>query len=423
MLKMNPNNPKLAEELASDVLHHDFYLDKLNNKSMDKFINQTKSNILQLLQCTFPNSTNYEFGDTNYALNFEQTIKDIICSYIVYEMFLKDDDEKLGTPYILMHDYSIPLTVFTKKHSDFIVAYLGISLFNPKDKQLAKIFRKADAFNLTPDEVINREMLICCRDYLIDLSLKEPKLNSSNILDYVPEYPDQLLPLFRTILNNVWLALERMAYYLVPTGDEGEDDAYAYKKDLLREKEEAEKEAEEATKLLKVKEIMFRDKEKEYLQKIAKLEKHTKELQNYKFEYTRNEEKLRKKNAQLREKYEKLKKEHRQLSEQKTEIKKEQQEDISQFDFNGNYLFVSYSDNTFIPDLKKAFPNATFTDKQINLEKCNLDMVIIFSKHVKHRASVPIKEQCKKKGIPAILLSSTNIDKVKQAIAENLYLN
>lgn len=422
MLKMNPNNPQLIEELTIENLNHEFYLDKLNNKSMEKFINQTKSNILQLLQCTFPDSTNFEIKDTNYALNFEQAIKDILCSYIVYDMYIKDEKEKLGTPYIFMHDFSLPLTVFTKRHSDFIMAYLGISLFHPKDNTFEKLFDKSDVFHLSPDEVINYETLICCRNYLIDLALKEPKLDSSNILNYIPEYPDQLMPLLRTILNNVWTSLERMSYYLVPTEDE-EDELYEIKQDMLKEKRDAEEKAEEATKLLKIKETMFRDKEKEYLQKIAKLEKHTKELQNCKFEYTRNEEKLKKKNAQLREKYEKLKKEHRQLAEQKPEIQQEQQEDISQFDFDGNYLFVSYSDNTFIPDLKKAFPNATFTDKYINLEKCNLDMVIIFSKHVKHRASVPMREQCKKKGIPSILLASTNIDKVKQAIAENLYRN
>jgi len=149
--------------------------------------------------------------------------------------------------------------------------------------------------------------------------------------------------------------------------------------------------------VLNKKESKKSNKDEDYQKKIHELEKQVKKMEQ--------------KYGDLEEKYLRLK-------EHKEDAKEEMvAETIVEIDTNANYLFLCYDDVTFFGAIKKAFPNASFSNDNTTV-KNTIDYVVALTNHVDHSAYYGVKQQCDTRNIPFIHCPYTNVELIKDTIAD-----
>lgn len=440
MFKLDPKNPMFAEDVFSKytesfVHKRSFY----RNRALVKFVNQTKANMMDFFSFIIPSmrkkhEKTLEFSDipSQFYMEYlsvfieEKTLDDFKLSDKFKEKLLdfinscketnkenneiKEDEynEEVSTAFAMFTEFHCFGEPYTSKEALTVFLYL------------CGIFKK-DFLPVTVslNELCDRMLIITAKEYLMSKSVEEKDLKENNILEYVPQYPHELLEFYKRFFLYFVINIDRIASILAITKNMHE---YFHATD-----NEFEKTMKEMTK----KQIELEDENKEVKREKALLESKVNELTelNQKSNEKTKEENntLKRENKALAKEVERLK---QQMYKSKTEQKKEKKKEVStnvpqepvykDMKFDGHYLFVLYDDNTFIPDLKEAFPNTIFTGSNMNLENFCLDCIVVFTGHISHSAYLPIKQQAKNKNIPLLYSHSTNIDKVKKLIFENI---
>ena len=440
MFKLDPKNPIFAEDVMekyTDSFVHNRRFQ--NNRALIKFINQTKQNIMDYFSYIIPSmrpnhGEALEFHDipVQFFLEYisifidEESIKDYKTSEVFLEKmlsFIKKCKENYNENNSIKDsendsEYSSMFALFTDIHcfGDPYTSKEAMAIF----LYLCETFKKKFLpIQVSIKELCDRMLIITAKEYLMSKSVEDKNLRENNILEYVPQYPHDLIEFYKRFYLYFIINMDRIASILAITKNMHEyfhDTDKEYVKtmnDMAKTQEELENENKELK------------KEK------SLLENKIEELNSISHKDT---EKTKEENNTLRREKKSLQKEVERLNQQIYKIKSEQKKEIKQQNatkenitpvykdmlFDGHYLFVLYDDNTFIPDLKEAFPNTIFTGSNMNLENFCLDAIVVFTGHISHSAYLPIKQQAKNKNIPLLFSHSTNIDKVKKLIFENI---
>ena len=440
MFKLDPKNPIFAEEVFSK--YTDSFVHKnsfCNNRALVKFANQAKANIMDYFAFVIPSMRTshgnaIEFHDIpaqfymEYLSIFikEETIDDFKVPDKFKERLIefirecketnrenneiKNDDfnDEMSTAFAMFTEFHCFGEPYTSKEA------LSVFLF------LCNIFKKEFLpVSIPLKELCDRILIVTAKEYLMSKSVEEKDLRENNILEYVPQHPHELVEFYKRFFLYFMINVDRIASILAITKNMHE---YFHDTD-----NEFKKTMQQMTK----QQVELEDENKELKREKALLESKLNELTNLSQKGT---EKTKEENNTLRRENKSLAKEVERLKQQiyktKVEQKKEKKKEVVQatpevpvyqdMKFDGHYLFVLYDDNTFIPDLKEAFPNTIFTGSNMNLENFCLDCIVVFTGHISHSAYLPIKQQAKNKNIPLLYSHSTNIDKVKKLIFENI---
>lgn len=130
---------------------------------------------------------------------------------------------------------------------------------------------------------------------------------------------------------------------------------------------------------------------------------------------------LAKKEAKARRNYNSLLEKYQRLLDAVGEPEAEEtpytETEVKKLDVNKRYVFIAdNTKSTFCSNITKAFPNSTITIDPIKLSADTTDMVIAITEMVNHSSYIPLKVQCKNKGIPFIHCPYKNIDMIKQVM-------
>lgn len=115
----------------------------------------------------------------------------------------------------------------------------------------------------------------------------------------------------------------------------------------------------------------------------------------------------------LLEKYNRLKEQNIQV-ENEEEVFVEQRE----IDLKKRYCFVAYGDITFLNDILSVFPNSFFLTKNSDINNISADLVICLTEHIDHSTYYDVKKRCSNRNIPFIHCKHSNVELIKNSIAE-----
>lgn len=135
--------------------------------------------------------------------------------------------------------------------------------------------------------------------------------------------------------------------------------------------------------------------------------------------YTQENADLSKKVRLMEREIETLKKEP--MKEQEIVKKEEKQEKKKEIDYTSlRLLFVSSDSSTFANDFKETFPNSKMVYDNFKVDFSKYDFVIVITTHIDHMTYNTMKDKCKNAGTKFLHCTNTNVEKVKELIAENM---
>lgn len=264
---------------------------------------------------------------------------------------------------------------------------------------------------------INRDN--CIIDMLVEQNLKE-NIKQVNYTTYMPSLIEQT-ELYVNIITRLAYDVESLV-----CEDVMEAVFIDYKNRLIDEITDVEKYKKMQEELEKIqKRFEFMQREKEQAQKsITALKSEMKAKQEkYESKLTEKDQKIRsleQKMKSITEKYDRLKSS---FSEESYEEETEQQISPNDCDVTKKYKFIMSPWPLVEGQLKDNFPNMTVVPGMEVIMKETTDLVIFMTSHMSHKFYKGIKNQCQDKEIPYIHFKSTNMDKLKIAIAKKLVQN
>lgn len=135
--------------------------------------------------------------------------------------------------------------------------------------------------------------------------------------------------------------------------------------------------------------------------------------------YTQENADLSKKVRLMEREIETLKKEP--IKKQERIKKEEKQEKKKEIDYTSlRILFVSSDSSTFANDFNENFPNSKMVYDNFKVDFSKYDFVIVITTHIDHMTYNTMKDKCKNSGTKFLHCTNTNIEKVKELIAENM---
>ena len=167
------------------------------------------------------------------------------------------------------------------------------------------------------------------------------------------------------------------------------------------------------------------DEKTQSLNKLRKLQEKTIEeknraIKNAIMSYKQENANLNKKLRLMEKEMEKIKKES--VKAQETVVNEgEKQEQMKEIDYESlNILFVSSDSSTFINDFKKTFPNSKIVYDNFKVDFSKYDFVIVITTHIDHMTYNTMKDKCKNAGTKFLHCTNTNVEKIKELIAEKM---
>lgn len=437
MFKMNPETMIDTDDVTAAYLDSFTFDRNFENRCFKKFCSQTMRNIMDYIRYSCPNLT-YDDGidgGRRGAFTFHDFVKDLsslmLSCYVPLEVQLKlhqevgDDSKPSEEAEKQIKSLSRRNRFDDSRRGTFLALFnvygMEVPSFDESAARLAYHFLWGDVPKkcsfLSADSLVDYELAEVCKDYLKREASLNSKVRKDNIMNFVPQTPDELLPILMRTLNRFFIDTERLANSLVSKASFStyKEDKVAVLLDRSKKLEAREKAAKEEAAKLRIRlSVAQQEAEANKQKNIDELEDLRKKCDDL----SRDLEKKKMRLLEVEEKYNNLKE---QMDEQeKVEEDDVPEVDISNYSFDGRYLFMVFDDCTFIPDLRAAFPNAVFSADNVNLGQYDLDLIIVLTRHVKHQSYLPIKKQAKTKGIPLIHSYSSNVDMLKRLIASTL---
>ena len=137
-------------------------------------------------------------------------------------------------------------------------------------------------------------------------------------------------------------------------------------------------------------------------------------------------EDYRKENAEILKKVRMLEKEleeYKKKSNQEVKniVQEEMKEETRDIDFASlKIVFVASENTTFENEIMNTFPNSKIIFDNFKIDFSKYDFVIVITTHITHANYGPIKDKCKNAGTKFLHCENTNIEKIKELIAENI---
>ena len=273
MFKLDAKNPMFAEEVFEHYTESFVHKKNFENRALTKFVNQTKTNMFDLFNFLIPSLINKrnKKANTFYAIPI-QFLMDILSLYIeektlddfnVSEKFkesclrhikcckesaerniaIKNNDNEYEntTAFALFTDFFVFPIPYTSKEALTLFLYLN-DMFNLRNLPV----------KVTPQETIDRLLVVTAKEYLMSKSISEKDLRNNNILLYVPEYPHELLEFYKRFFLYFLINIDRIGSILAITKNmqeyykEGNEQFYQTFDDLKKERDKALQEAQDA---------------------------------------------------------------------------------------------------------------------------------------------------------------------------------
>lgn len=137
-------------------------------------------------------------------------------------------------------------------------------------------------------------------------------------------------------------------------------------------------------------------------------------------------EDYRKENAEILKKVRMLEKEleeYKKKSNQEVKniVQEEMKEETRDIDFASlKIVFVASENTAFENEIMNTFPNSKIIFDNFKIDFSKYDFVIVITTHITHANYGPIKDKCKNAGTKFLHCENTNIEKIKELIAENI---
>lgn len=306
-----------------------------------------------------------------------------------------------------------------------ILSEFGYDLLNKKitkqdDVQFrqflkALIREQKNPLNITFQYICEQAVRVECMEIIRQGAAKDCNITNANYFKTIPDAGSDIMQVYFNVLMSIEKMLIRL-YYM----SKDETVLKEYKNDEIKElKNTINQKVQDYEKL--------EESAKSYSQRVSALEKQLESKDKIKEDAVKNlttENKLlESENIKLKHRVAELEELLRSNSDDNEEEKKStngnSNNDIDNIDYNAKYVFVMHENKDYAKAIKKVFPNAVFYDDNAELSS-NIYMVISITSYVSHVTYNYFKKQCELKNIPFLHCIHTNIEIIKQLIADNI---
>lgn len=262
-------------------------------------------------------------------------------------------------------------------------------------------------------KLINTEFNRVCKEIIALKSSFDEDITEYNFVKYtLPEHEEEYMMYYNQIISRVCENFDALIMIKRKSDATATNEIKKLKTELLEKEKKLsmmEKEIEEKTRSL--------NKLREMQEKAV--EEKNRAVKHAVVAYTQENADLNKKIRLMEREIEILKKE----PENKQEIVKneEKQEEMKEIDYASlRLLFVSSDSSTFANDFKETFPNSKMVYDNFKVDFSKYDFVIVITTHIDHMTYNTMKDKCKNAGTKFLHCTNTNVEKVKELIAENM---
>lgn len=263
-------------------------------------------------------------------------------------------------------------------------------------------------------KLINTEFKNVCKEIIGLKSALDDNITEYNFVKYtLPENEEEYIMYYNQIIFHVCENFDNLIMIKKKSDVMTTNEIEQLKAELSQKEKKIfmlEKDMEEKTRSL--------NKLRELQEKVT--EEKNRAIKNAIVSYTKENANLNKKLRLMEKEMEKLKKES--VKVQETVVNKdEKQEKMKEVDYELlNILFVSSDSSTFLNDFKKTFPNSKIVYDNFKVDFSKYDFVIVITTHIDHMTYNTMKDKCKNAGTKFLHCTNTNVEKIKELIAEKM---
>lgn len=398
MTQVKAETEDLGERYSREKRYRKSFVNKegFEGKRFERYVKKVKDYLLEdYIKITYPM---FFYGNTYHDGIPMGDITDFIV-YCLQSFYLYDLDTEL--PEITDLIRTIHSFEIQNKDKDLNEELLEDYLDNP--------YKKTKRYP-SLEEVIDKEIIKACKDYIRMKTLEMEDVTESNYFKTLPSTISDAVYIFDMVINYVRVDIDNLCASKVRKRScekfvDKEIDKIIDEKELLANRiKELEKEASYNENVMK----SLREKLKEKDQSKKSEIKIDEESIQIKRQYGKLEEKYNR----LLEKYVTLK--NRELNEEDEE---DDEKDIDKdIKLDGRYLFVAYDDITFKNNIINVFGNGKWYESNADINAATVDLVVVLTDHIDHATYYEVKNQCKSKGVPFLHCKYTNVELIKDLI-------
>lgn len=389
------------------------------NKRFERYVSKTKTKILEVMRDVFPTMFEKDFNGREYGLLKVEDFGDLVFNAIVLYHF---NEKNYFSPGIFMNEYCFEHYSNDKMEGSVFRNIICTIPFNkvPIDELPASERPKTpeDGMIVCSHSFAEQEIYCACGDYIRNKSMFMPEITKENYFLTLPETVEDVILIFRDVINRVEIDLERFA---LSSNENDVKTHFNYMEEkvfsnLTTEISEKNVEIEKLKKEIEEKDIQLKNTQK----KIENIEKSKKDCIIETAEYN---EALLRENKKIKTKYEILLNKYNEIKElfdvENKRTKEEQEFGLPDLDYSENYGFVVGENAPYKSIIKEKFPNCTFYSKNENISN-DTKMVVFITSFIGHPTYYALKEQCKNKNIPIVHCAHSNIDLMTQLMKNEL---
>lgn len=262
-------------------------------------------------------------------------------------------------------------------------------------------------------KLINTEFNRVCKEIIALKSSFDEDITEYNFVKYtLPEHEEEYMMYYNQIISRVCENFDALIMIKRKSDATATNEIKKLKTELLEKEKKLsmmEKEIEEKTRSL--------NKLREMQEKAV--EEKNRAVKHAVVAYTKENADLNKKIRLMEREIEILKKEPE--KKQEPIMKEGKQEKTKEIDYASlRLLFVSSDSSTFANDFKETFPNSKMIYDNFKVDFSKYDFVIVITTHIDHMTYNTMKDKCKNVGTKFLHCTNTNVEKVKELIAENM---
>lgn len=389
----------INKEMDNPYLNSFVRKPEFKNNRFNRYVKQFKLNMFAAIQTA---SSVLKFMDDDNEINdIEDYIQAAISIYYTMLYFDEETEDVLPDTYV---------------EEDFIEELLvGLCLFDkpPFLSSPRLVLESTDGRQELMTQLINEAFETFCKNLIMFRVADDPDIDEFNFLKFaMPESKAEYIKYFNDIFQTVCLDLDS-------TIASCED----MEQNLILSKQNMENDLMQAlTEILRLQNVI----EEKDATIDTLLEKHEQLGNANKRNVKLATEDYRKENAEILKKVRMLEKEleeYKKKSNQEVKniVQEEMKEETRDIDFASlKIVFVASENTAFENEIMNTFPNSKIIFDNFKIDFSKYDFVIVITTHITHANYGPIKDKCKNAGTKFLHCENTNIEKIKELIAENI---
>lgn len=389
----------INKEMDNPYLNSFVRKPEFKNNRFNRYVKQFKLNMFAAIQTA---SSVLKFMDDDNEINdIEDYIQAAISIYYTMLYFDEETEDVLPDTYV---------------EEDFIEELLvGLCLFDkpPFLSSPRLVLESTDGRQELMTQLINEAFETFCKNLIMFRVADDPDIDEFNFLKFaMPESNAEYIKYFNDIFQTVCLDLDST----IASCEDMEQNLILSKQNMENDLMQALTEISRLQNVIEEKDATID----------TLLEKHEQLGNANKRNVKLATEDYRKENAELLKKVRMLEKEleeYKKKSNQEVKdiVQEEMKEETRDIDFESlKIVFVASENTAFENEIMNTFPNSKIIFDNFKIDFSKYDFVIVITTHITHANYGPIKDKCKNVGTKFLHCENTNIEKIKELIAENI---